>query len=77
MKNYVVILLGFFLAAPMLGCSKDDTTSPKVGIIYKSGDNDDKNQTSEANGRSPLPLMIFPDRSISILRLQRRLLQIL
>ena len=45
MKNYVVILLGFFLAAPMLGCSKDDTTSPKVGIIYKSGDNDDKNHT--------------------------------
>ncbi|MBI5677985.1 MAG: tetratricopeptide repeat protein [Planctomycetes bacterium] len=36
MKNYVVILLGFLLAASMLGCSKDDTSYPKAGIVYKS-----------------------------------------
>ena len=53
MKNYVVILLGFFLAASMPGCSKDDTTSPKVGIIYKSGDNEDKNHTETAEPFSP------------------------
>jgi tetratricopeptide (TPR) repeat protein len=54
MKNYVVILLGFLFIASMLGCSKDDTTSPKAGIVYKSGDTNDKNQTSDANVRSPL-----------------------
>lgn len=37
MKNYVVILLGSLLVASMLGCSKDDTASPKIGIAYKSG----------------------------------------
>ena len=52
MKNYVVILLGFLLVTPMLGCSKDDTTSPKVGIVYKSGDNGDENHTVGAK-RSP------------------------
>ena len=36
MKNYVVILPGFLLVASMLGCSKDDTSYPKVGIVYKS-----------------------------------------
>ncbi len=36
MKNYVVILLGFLLAASMLGCSKDDTSYPNAGIVYKS-----------------------------------------
>ena len=36
MKNYVVILLGFLLVASMLGCSKDDTSYPKAGIVYKS-----------------------------------------
>ena len=35
MKYYVVILLGFLLAA-MPGCSKDDTSYPKAGIVYKS-----------------------------------------
>ncbi|HHT9136361.1 MAG TPA: tetratricopeptide repeat protein [Candidatus Wunengus sp. YC60] len=38
MKYFVAILPGFLLAASMLGCSKDDTTSPKAGIIYNSGD---------------------------------------
>ena len=36
MKNYVVILPGFLLVASMLGCSKDDTSYPKAGIVYKS-----------------------------------------
>ena len=36
MKYYVVILFGFSLATPMLGCSKDDTSYPKAGIVYKS-----------------------------------------
>lgn len=54
MKNYVVILLGFLLITPILGCGKDDTTSPKVGIIYKSGDNDEENHTAGENGRSPV-----------------------
>lgn len=36
MRYYVTILLGLLPVAFMLGCSKDDTTSPKVGIIYKS-----------------------------------------
>ena len=36
MKNYVVILLGFLLAASMLSCSKDDTSYPKAGVVYKS-----------------------------------------
>ena len=46
MKYYVVILLGSLLATPMLGCSKDDTSYPKAGIVYKSGDNDDKKSYS-------------------------------
>ena len=54
MKYYVVILLGLLLVTPILGCSKDDTSYPKTGIVYKSGDNDDKNHTVGANGRSPL-----------------------
>ncbi|MEP9410380.1 MAG: tetratricopeptide repeat protein [Candidatus Brocadia sp.] len=37
MKYYVTILLGLLPVAFMLGCSKDNTTSPRVGIIYKSG----------------------------------------
>jgi len=44
MKNYVVILLGFLLAAPMLGCSKDDTSYPKAGIVYKSQGIGDESQ---------------------------------
>ncbi|MCR4321368.1 MAG: tetratricopeptide repeat protein [Candidatus Brocadiaceae bacterium] len=51
MKNYVVILLGFLLVASMLGCSKDDTSYPKAGIIYKSRGIGDENpsdlQTSQ------------------------------
>ena len=43
MKNYVVILLGFLLVASMLGCSKDDTSYPKAGIVYKSRGIGDKN----------------------------------
>ena len=54
MKNYVVLLLGFLLVTPMLGCSKDDTSYPKAGVIYKSGDIHDKNHAAGANGRSPL-----------------------
>ncbi|MFN3532381.1 MAG: hypothetical protein ACK41Q_07705, partial [Candidatus Brocadia sp.] len=51
MKYYAVILLGILLVTPMLGCSKDDTTSPKVGVIYKSGDINDKNHTAGGGGR--------------------------
>ena len=36
MKNYVVILLGFLFAASILSCSKDDTSYPKAGVVYKS-----------------------------------------
>jgi len=43
MKNYVVILLGFLLVTPMLGCSKDDTSYPKAGIVYKSKGIGDEN----------------------------------
>lgn len=43
MKNYVVILLGFLLVTPMLGCSKDDTSYPKAGIAYKSQGIGDEN----------------------------------
>jgi tetratricopeptide (TPR) repeat protein len=38
MKCFVAIIPGILLAAFMLGCSKDDTASPKAGIIYNSGD---------------------------------------
>ncbi|MDO8743695.1 MAG: hypothetical protein Q7J76_01125, partial [Candidatus Brocadiaceae bacterium] len=54
MKNYVVILLGFLLVTPMLGCSKDDTSYPKAGTVYKSKGIGYKNHTVGANGRSPL-----------------------
>ena len=43
MKYYVVILLGLLLVTPMLGCSKDDTSYPKMGIIYKSRGVGDEN----------------------------------
>ena len=46
MKYYVVILLGFLLAAPMPGCSKDDTSYPKAGIVYKSRGIGDENQAA-------------------------------
>jgi len=45
MKNYIVILLGFLLATPMLGCSKDDTSYPKAGIVYKSQGIGDESQS--------------------------------
>ncbi len=37
MKYAIAILLGLLPTAFMLGCSKEDTTSQKVGILYKSG----------------------------------------
>ncbi|MBI2470866.1 MAG: tetratricopeptide repeat protein [Planctomycetes bacterium] len=37
MKYFVAIIPGLLLTAFMLGCSKDDTASPKAGIIYNSG----------------------------------------
>ena len=45
MKNYVVILPGFLLVASMLGCSKDDTSYPKAGIVYKSQGIGDESQS--------------------------------
>ncbi|MDN3513431.1 MAG: tetratricopeptide repeat protein [Candidatus Brocadia sp.] len=43
MKYYVAILMGLLPVSFMLGCSRDDTTSTKVGIIYKSDSiNNDK-----------------------------------
>ncbi|OQZ01136.1 MAG: hypothetical protein B6D35_04070 [Candidatus Brocadia sp. UTAMX2] len=37
MKYYVTILLSLLPVAFMLGCSRNDATSPDIGIIYKSG----------------------------------------
>ncbi len=51
MKYFVVILSGFFLTASMLGCSKEDTTSSKLGIIYKSDGTG--GETSNNNHNSP------------------------
>lgn len=54
MQYFAAILLGFLFVASMLGCSKEDTTSPKAGIVYKSGDINNKNHTAVTNGGSSL-----------------------
>ncbi len=54
MKYYVVILAGLTLAASLPACSKEDSSYSKTGIIYKSGDNDGKNDAAGTNKRSPL-----------------------
>src|SRR3990167_9511635 len=53
MKNYVVILLGFLLVAFMLGCSKDDTSYPKAGIVYKSRGIEDENPSDLQASEKP------------------------
>ncbi|TVM00450.1 MAG: hypothetical protein CV087_13860 [Candidatus Brocadia sp. WS118] len=65
MKYPVAIFLGILPLAFILGCSKDNSTSPKTGIIYHSGSIGGE---TTSNSQSSLKLEIQPlhDKLISL-----------
>ncbi|MCF6155831.1 MAG: tetratricopeptide repeat protein [Candidatus Brocadia sp.] len=65
MKSRVVIFLIFFPVIFMLSCSKDDTTYPKVGILYNSsgtGSEIPKGEMPGQNVSATLSLQQFNDK---------------